>query len=70
MGFQLQRRRSSRVGPVVVTDLDFAEDLALLSSGIKKAQKMASNDGLHLNFRKTGNDGLQPRRRQCYQSQK
>jgi hypothetical protein len=31
LGFQLHQRQSRRKGPVVVTDLDFADDIALLS---------------------------------------
>ena len=31
LGFQLKRRQSSRVSPEVITDLDFADDIALLS---------------------------------------
>ena len=60
LGFQLERRRSRRVGPVYITDLDFADDLALLASEIRNAQEMltrlemeASKVGLHLNVEKT-----------------
>ena len=40
LGFQLQRRRSRRVHPVVITDLDFADDIALLSQQIEQAQEL------------------------------
>ena len=33
-GFQLKRRQSSRVGPKEFNDLDFADDIALLSEQI------------------------------------
>ena len=40
MGFQVQRQRSSRVPAVVITELDFADDLALLNEEIEHAQKV------------------------------
>ncbi len=40
--FQLERRRSRRQGPTVVTDLDFADDIALLSELSHQAQQMLS----------------------------
>ena len=40
LGFHLERRKSRRIGPVVVTDLDFADDIALLSMDIRQAQEL------------------------------
>ncbi len=37
-GFCLKKRRSRRVGPEVITDLDFLDDIALLSEQIRQAQ--------------------------------
>ena len=31
LGFQIERRQSRRIRPEVLTDLDFADDIALLS---------------------------------------
>ena len=31
LGFHLEKRKSRRVGPEVITDFDFADDIALLS---------------------------------------
>ena len=60
IGFQLVRRQSRRKGPVVVTDLDFADDIALLSELISQAQNLlnrvetsAAQIGLVMNARKT-----------------
>ena len=60
LGFTLSKRKSRRVGPVVITDLDFADDLALIAEEIKDAQEMltrleneAEKVGLHLNVGKT-----------------
>ena len=60
LGFQLSKRRSRRVGPIVITDLDFADDLALLTTEIDEAheiltrlEKEAAKGGLHLNVPKT-----------------
>ena len=39
-GFKLHRRRSSRIKPVTVTDLDFADDLAITTEDIKQAQEI------------------------------
>ena len=56
LGFHLNRRRSRRTPPTVVTDLDFADDIALLTEEIKQAQDMitkleneAAKVGLHCN---------------------
>ena len=60
LGFQLERRRSRRHPPIVVTDTDFADDIALLTENIEQAQEMLSRVesetkkiGLHLNEKKT-----------------
>ena len=60
LGFQLQRQRSRRVPAVIVTDLDFADDLALLTEEIEQAQevlyrleKEAEKVGLYCNAKKT-----------------
>ena len=60
LGFQLRKRQSRRVGAVAVTDLDFADDIALLSEQIEQAQEMlervekaAVEIGLHMNAKKT-----------------
>ena len=39
-GFQLRKRKSRRVPPTTVTDMDFADDIALVSEGVKEAQEM------------------------------
>ena len=60
LGFQVQRQRSRRVPAVVISDLDFADDLALLSEEIEQAQKVllrleteAEKVGLFCNAKKT-----------------
>ena len=60
IGFQLDRRRSRRVLPVIVTDLDFSDDIALISHEIEATQILlheieteAAKVGLHLNAKKT-----------------
>ena len=60
LGFQLQKARSRRYAPIILTDLDFADDIALVSSEIEQAQEFitrleseASQVGLHLNATKT-----------------
>ena len=60
LGFRLSRRQSRRKGPVVVTDLDFADDIALLSELITQAQDLlarveltAGQIGLVMNAKKT-----------------
>ncbi|XP_078580679.1 uncharacterized protein LOC144864471 [Branchiostoma floridae x Branchiostoma japonicum] len=40
LGLQVERRRNRRIGPKVVTDLDFADDVALLSGAIQQAQEL------------------------------
>ena len=42
LGFKLHRRKSSRVKAVHVTDLDFAEDLAVLVEEMSQAQEALS----------------------------
>ncbi len=44
LGFQLVRRQSRRKGPVIVTDLDFADDIALLSELISQAQNLLNSN--------------------------
>ena len=60
LGFKLQRQRSRRNPAVVVTDLDFADDLALLTEEIEQAQEVlyrleteAEKVGLYCNAKKT-----------------
>merc|ERR1711867_237609 len=60
LGFPLHRRRCRRNPAVVVTDLDFADDLALLSEEMEQAQEVlhrleteAEKVGLHCNAKKT-----------------
>ena len=40
LGFHLERRKSRRIGPEVLTGLDFADDIALLSMDIRQAQEL------------------------------
>ena len=60
LGFKLMRRRSRRHPPVVVTDLDFDDNFALLCEEIKQAQELlnrveseAAKVDLHVNAKKT-----------------
>ena len=60
LGFQLERRKSRRIGPEVVTDLDFADDIALISEKIDQAQELlkrveisVGKVGLKMNSSKT-----------------
>ena len=60
LGFQIKRRQSNRVGPEVITNLDFADDIALLSEQTTQAQVMltrveqaSSEVGLRANDKKT-----------------
>ena len=60
LGFQLERRRSRRQHPVIITDTDFADDIALISEEIEQAQEMldrleteTQKIGLFLNEKKT-----------------
>ena len=38
LGFTIKPGRTKRVGPVTLTDLDFADDIALLSDQMEEAQ--------------------------------
>ena len=40
LGFQLRKRQSRRVPPLTITDMDFADDIALVSKDIKRAEEM------------------------------
>ena len=58
--FHLDRRRSRRIGPKVVTDFDFADDIALLSEEMQQAQELlqrvetsVAKVGLKMNASKT-----------------
>ena len=60
IGSHLERRKSRRIGPVVVKDLDFADDIALLSMDIRQVQellqsveKCVGKVGLKMNAGKT-----------------
>ena len=60
LGFQLERQRSRRNPAINITDLDFADDLALLTEEIKQAQEVltrleneAEKVGLFCNAKKT-----------------
>ena len=60
LGFTINPRRSRRVGPLMVTGLDFADDIALVSDTACQAQEpldrvkdAALRVGLHVNAKKT-----------------
>ena len=60
LGFTLPPRRSRRVPPITVTDLDFADGIALLCNEIHQAQELlkrveteAARVGLHVSAKKT-----------------
>ena len=60
LGFTIKPRQSRRVGPLNITDLDFADDIALLSDTAEQAQEIlnrvetaALHVGLHMNAKKT-----------------
>ena len=60
LGFTLQLRLSRRHDPIVLTHLDFADDIALVSESLVQAQIMlervetsTAKVGLHLNSDKT-----------------
>jgi len=42
LGFKLRRRQSRRIPATVITDMDFADDIALVSESIAQAQEMLS----------------------------
>ena len=60
LGFTVRSRRSRRIGPFNITDLDIADDIALLSNTASQAQELldkvehaALRVGLHMNAKKT-----------------
>ena len=60
LGFTLHLRRSRRLEPVILTDTDFADDIAAISEEMEQAQNMLRNIeiegvkvGLRLNAKKT-----------------
>ena len=60
LGFTITPRKSRRIPPVTITDLDFADDIALLSDTIAQSQEMlvaveqeCKRVGLMLNSKKT-----------------
>ena len=57
LGFTTSRRKSRRIGPEVVTDLDFADDIALISHLTGQAQELLREEsaklGLRINSKKT-----------------
>ena len=60
LGFTIEERKSRRIAALMITDLKFADDIALLSDRIAEAQillnnveKEAAEIGLHLNEKKT-----------------
>ena len=60
LGLHLDKKRSRRHQPTVITDTDFADDIALIAEDIANAQKLltsleceAEKVGLHLNAKKT-----------------
>ena len=60
LGFNLDRKRSRRHNPNVITDLEFADDIALVAEELEQAQDFlhcvqenAAKIGLHLNSDKT-----------------
>ena len=40
LGYQIRRRQSKRIPPECITDLDFADDIMLISEQIKQAQTL------------------------------
>ncbi len=60
LGFEITPRKSRRVPAIIVTDLLFADDIALISEEIEQAQELlnrveteAAKVGLHMNTKKT-----------------
>ena len=60
LGFHLEKRKSRRVGPEVITDFDFTDDIAILLEEIQQAQELLSRVetsvgkvGLRMNASKT-----------------
>ena len=71
-GFTITPRKSRRVPPVTITDLDFADDIALLSDTVAQAQEMlvaveaeCKRVGLMLNSKKTKVMALNTDSRPC-----
>ena len=59
-GFTLEQRKSRRIGPKNITDVNFADDIALLSEDIRTATELlhrvecaAAKTGLFKNVGKT-----------------
>ena len=40
LAFQLRKRKSRRIPPILVTDMDFENDISLVNDGIKEAEDM------------------------------
>ena len=60
LGFNIDQRRSNRHHPVVITDTDFVDDIAITTAQIHQAQEMlasveleAAKIGLNLNSKQT-----------------
>ena len=61
LAFQLRKRKSRRIPPILVTDMDFENDISLVSDGIKEAEDMLrrvdidqqKSIGLNMNTEKT-----------------
>ena len=60
LGFTIRQRQTRRIGPKMVTDLDFADDIGLISKTTEQAQTLleeveraALQVGLHMNASKT-----------------
>ena len=60
LGLHIEKRRSRRQHPIIITDTDFADDIALISEHISQAQEMiirveteTGRIGLFLNEKKT-----------------
>ena len=60
LGFQIRKRMSRRIGAEIITDLDFADDIALITETLQQGQELLSRVesstarvGLHLNADKT-----------------
>jgi hypothetical protein len=60
LGFTVKPRQTRRVGPIKVTDLDFADDIAIISDTSTQARELlervesaALRVGLHINAKKT-----------------
>ena len=72
LGFHIKKRQSRRIGPTCLTDLDFADDIALISEQLDQAQQVlerveneAAGVGLMANAKKTKvmafNQTIEPR---------